>query len=267
MLFRSIKWDVGSMQRADFVLGAMVVCLDMAFLPRKGSQDSSPAPATPTTPGVEELRYTRAQQMDSLLNCISILDEEAAVSHDAYKAVGVLRVMVDKLQKREESERANKQAASAFENKFGGINEQEQGPEHSAAMTLGMLSAGLSPNTQAFMNGSGTGMTPGREFQMDGSYGNGGGFQADEALSPFTQMFGPTNLGASGAADVPDNLDWVRSDHLPSLCSRPDANERIDGMGSLSSTEQRQCNGDRSIFCWWLYTRAGHNDPAETIAG
>lgn len=231
----TIKWDVGGMQRADFVLGAMVVCLDMAYLPRKGSQGGNGSVTgvtcslSPDLNGCEELRHTRKHQMEALTRCLAILEEESKINMDAYKAVGVLRVMIDKIQNRDADDNARKEAAS-FGDKFGVGQEQDgRTPEQSAAMTLGMLSAGLSPNTAAWAGGQTgpTGLTPKSDMNMGGGYENG--FMPDEALSPFTQMFGPGPSATSGPMDVPDNLDWVR--FLMIMKVGECANEVLDGMG------------------------------------
>ena len=110
------------------------------------------------------------------------------------------------------------------------MQEQESStPEQSAAMTLGMLSAGLSPNTAAWTNGRAgtTGWTPKPDMNMGGGYENG--FMPDEALIPFTQMFGAGASATSGPGDLPDNLDWVRFLILVKVGEY--ANEVLDGMG------------------------------------
>lgn len=106
------------MQRADFVLGAIVVCLDMAFLPRKRSQEGTDSVTgatcslSPDLNGCEELRHTRKHQMEALTRCLAILEEEPKINMDAYKAVGVFRVMIDKIQNRDADDNARKEAAS-----------------------------------------------------------------------------------------------------------------------------------------------------------
>ena len=167
--------------------------------------------------------------MEALTRCLAILEEESKINMDAYKAVGVLRVMIDKIQSRDADDIARKEAAS-FENKFGAGQEQEDStPEQSAAMTLGMLSAGLSPNTAGWTSGQTgpTGLTPKPDMNMGGGYENG--FMPDEALSPFTQMFGAGASATSGPMDVADNLDWVRLLILVKVGEG--ANEYLDGMG------------------------------------
>ncbi len=200
-------------QRSDFVLGAMIVCLDLAFLPKKNKALSSGMSATTTSPGstvpgADELKYTRTEMMEALLGGIRIWEEESSISVEAYKAVGTLRVMIDKISQREEHERQklNQNINSNFEKTYTAGQQSQQGEEHSAAVTLGMLSAGLTPNTAEMFAGE-TGMTPGREnVQMEEGYETSA---FGEGMSPFSQMFGTQTAGTSGPLDLPDNLDWV----------------------------------------------------------
>ena len=89
-------------------------------------------------------------------------------------------------------------------------------PEHSAAMTLGMLSGGMTPNTAAAFN---TVQSPGGTNYptlglslptADGLTGLTPDFQPDtlgmaNSGSPFSSMFG--NMGEM---DLTQNFDWVR---------------------------------------------------------
>jgi len=83
--------------------------------------------------------------------------------------------------------------------------EAELQPEHSAAMTLGMLSTGLTPNYQSpggttyppLETGTGTGLTPDFSGDVMGGFNNN--------TTPFS-MF--TNLG-SADMNIDENFDWV----------------------------------------------------------
>jgi hypothetical protein len=69
-------------------------------------------------------------------------------------------------------------------------------PEHSAAMTLGMLSGGMSPNTAtAFNNIQSPG---GTAYHMDLGIGASGSSGGVSSLPDFSGMFGMAGLNAPG---------------------------------------------------------------------
>lgn len=152
-----------------------------------------------------------------------IWKESSETSMEAFKASGVLGIILEKLKL---VSAAKPQTTAEVFAQF-----DEQRPEHSAAMTLGMLSGGLTPNSAAMFNAmaqspggtrytgmdmgmndpvGGTGLTP--NFPMDTS---GNPFVGvNGAPSPFS-MFGNTG-GGMGIGEVPANLDWVC--YLLALC-------------------------------------------------
>ncbi|KFX86531.1 hypothetical protein O988_09521, partial [Pseudogymnoascus sp. VKM F-3808] len=108
-----VMWRLTSLQKNDFLLGAMIVSLDLNHDTRGSVSGSFWTPAQ------------RADMLSSLEGALAISEAEEASSMEAYKAAKVLRIMVDKL-KTQNSE----------------VQDEEMHPEHSAAMTLGMLSSG-----------------------------------------------------------------------------------------------------------------------------
>lgn len=212
---RSMKWAISSLTSGDFLLGAMIVCLDLHY-------DS-------ITEQYDRFFWTAEQtkrMYQALETSNRIWQEEKDNSIEAYKASNTLSIMLEKLRS------SGPQYPSNYEpqvptDAFAQFGDNLQ-PEHSAAMTLGMLSSGGIPqnNTQTFSplppinNSVGmmkysnvdmsmdeppirSGLTP--NYSMDGvnsgNLGNSGG-----ALSPFSQVFG--NMG--NLMDMPANLDWVR---------------------------------------------------------
>jgi len=188
-----MMWFVTSLQKNDFLLGAMIVCLDLNYDATAEQYDRffwSPE--------------QRANMLRALETVLAIWERGAGVSMEAFKAAKILRIMLEKL--RSQRDGLPQSTADAFAQ----FDEEQQ--EHSAAMTLGMLSSGgLTPNTAAMFAGAGAMTTPGR---VDTAMGDGGAYtDATTAnggpASPFSQIFGAG--AATSIMDLPDNLDWVSS--------------------------------------------------------
>ncbi|EMC93665.1 hypothetical protein BAUCODRAFT_53895, partial [Baudoinia panamericana UAMH 10762] len=181
---RSVKWYISSLTTHDFLLAAMLVCLDLyhtLLAERKGRR----VPLQPTSPLSTDLyaEDRREEMLKAVEHCIIIWEYLREDSMEAYKASLTLRVMVDKLkehqrmmeQQQQSPPQQQSQSGSStvpmmqpglhrapnygiFPNgRVGGINADDLPPEQSAAMTLGMLSSGgMSPNA-AFSQGVGGG--------------------------------------------------------------------------------------------------------------
>ena len=160
----SVKWYISSLTTHDFLLAAMLVCLDLyhcAEAERRGKK-----PSSPSSPMAEDLYHEdrREEMLSAVEHCITIWDAVREHSMEAYKASATLRVMVDKLKAHREQWKIMQQlpesqmeAAQHLENfkgrgypnfgifpnnTFQDINTDNLPPEQSAAMTLGMLSSG-----------------------------------------------------------------------------------------------------------------------------
>lgn len=206
---RAVRWHVSSLTKSDYLLGAMIVCLDLHY------DDIAESNAT------DPFFWTASQRKDmyeALENSRSIFALSAETSMESFKASRILTIMLDKLRANDSRPKPEPQSTSEA---FAAFDDSQ--PEHSAAMTLGMLqSGGMTPNTAALFNNTmpltpggrnlamdidpqiSTGMTP--NFSMDGMVGgNAAGFPQ----SPFGQVFG-NMTGFPGMMDMPSNLDWVR---------------------------------------------------------
>lgn len=234
---RSVKWFISSLTTHDFLLAAMIVCLDLYHtseaerLGQKSSTASSPADSDSFA------QDRREQMMNAIRHCIGIWDSLRDQSMEAYKASTTLRVMLEKLlahQAMHSNHQALRTSAmpypsrgsyGAFPNGIvGDVAGEEVPPEHSAAMTLGLLSAGgMSPNG-GFGSNSGMSLSAeGRGYpaSMAGllneplpertgltpQYSGVDGQAIPGAASPFTQMFGSGsgNVAMDGGMDA----DWV----------------------------------------------------------
>ncbi|CZT09354.1 hypothetical protein WAI453_003210 [Rhynchosporium graminicola] len=209
---RTMKWFINSLTKHDFLLAACIVCLDLHY---DFVSESLPEPP----PNYEPHFWSptqRSNMLAALETSHAMWKETAETSMEAYKASGILDVILSKLKMIGKKERPTTSEV------FAQTDEDSLRPEHSAAMTLGMLSGGLTPNSQAMFNAmaqspGGTtyagidtnmgessnnmGLTP--NYGMDTSipFGN-----LTNAASPLS-VFGNTGSGV-GMMDVPGNLDW-----------------------------------------------------------
>lgn len=216
---RSIKWFVTSIATRDFLLPAMLIALELHF-------DNQAVRAGERRDSHNMYFWTREQRQEmisSLQTTRAIykgLAEGPHTSMDAVKASSVLGIVLEKVKEGP----SNGKQDSANPDPFRGLGmESEIQPEHSAAMTLGMLSGGVtmapgstsaadamfrgSPEArmqQSFDmgfgstgsgSGSGSGMTPDYSGDMLGG---------DPGASPFSSMFG----NMAGNVDFTNNFDW-----------------------------------------------------------
>ncbi|KAH0349039.1 hypothetical protein KCU83_g5628, partial [Aureobasidium melanogenum] len=235
---RSVKWSISSLTTHDFLLAAMIVCLDLYHTSESDRSVIKTSSSNPSSPlnGDVWTQDRREQMIIALQHCASIWESLRDKSMEAYKASTQLRVMLGKLKAQEQQQTSmvgGREQQMRGTNQYGMRNhsfgafpngqvsdlvEDEVPPEHSAAMTLGLLSSGgVSPNAGFASNAPGslsmetrgfpasmagllnepmaerTGLTP----QYGGVDVNGA--QAVQgAASPFTQLFG-------GAAP---EVDW-----------------------------------------------------------
>ena len=124
-----VMWRLTSLQKNDFLLGAMIVSLDLNYDGRGGAGGRT--------------FWTAEQRVDMLAaleTALSIWEGDEATSMEAFKGAKVLRIMVDKLVAQQNEPSLQHQEV-----------DEEMHPEHSAAMTLGMLSSGGVAAPQAFV--------------------------------------------------------------------------------------------------------------------
>ncbi|KAK1778846.1 hypothetical protein QBC45DRAFT_327518 [Copromyces sp. CBS 386.78] len=136
--FRSIKWFVSSIATKEFLLPAMLIVLDLHY--DNTLRRTQTAPASP--PWTSE---QRAEMIASLEVTRDIWKGLADVSMEALKAFKVLEIMLDKINGTQSSEypaSATEIPTMAKTIEFS-APVQEMRPEHSAAITLGMLSSGI----------------------------------------------------------------------------------------------------------------------------
>lgn len=213
---RSIKWFVTSIATKDFLLPAMLIVLDLHFdniAERSGERQDS-----------QILYFWTPEQRMEMISSLELTRDIwkglAGGSMEAVKASNILEIMLQKIKSPAPSNvaPADQPEVPLKGDVFGAGSSSVTQPEHSAAVTLGMLSGGMTPNTAAAFNavqspggtvyppldmdlgmsapGVGSGMTP--DFSGEGLGGAG-------AASPFS-MF---NNMSGNNADFGGNFDWV----------------------------------------------------------
>jgi hypothetical protein len=216
---RSIRWHVNSIATKDFMLPAMIVVLDLHY--------DNQANRSEERRNSEAAFFWTTEQRREMIECLEttrdIWSSLANTSMEAYKASKVLEIMLVKIKSPAGAAAGDGLVDGVDEARpadvFAGFNAAEMRLEHTAAMTLGLLSGSMSPDQGSGFGslGSGiTGTTPLPFSSMDISLATGalpplgtdfgGDFGINNPQSPFSSMF---NLGGAGA-DL-SNFDWVSS--------------------------------------------------------
>ncbi|USP76860.1 hypothetical protein yc1106_04134 [Curvularia clavata] len=207
---RNVKWFISSLTTVDFLLAAMIVSSDLYHTTMESSARSPPTDApTWSSDRIDEM-------LEAIEIAVGIWDGLKDHSMEAYKAHTTLNVMLEQLKKH----RATKQAPNGFQAASSTYPLTQMGdnvaPEHSAAMTLGLLSTGgMTPNANMFdqrypasmanllndpVSQPSTGLTP-QYNQPNGPAG------AEAAPSPFSNLFG-ANLFQNLDLPPTDNINW-----------------------------------------------------------
>ena len=212
-----MKVSITSITAADFLLAAMIVALDLCY----GSEADKAAASSGdmSTWGSER----RSDMIRALEISLEIWKETSDQSMEAYKASTVLTIMLKKMRNSRPQQGRGAQnpfpfpsMSTAAENGQAFSAPVEEKPEHSAAMTLGMLSSGgIGQNATTQFNGAfpatsadsnmnnmqtSSGLTPG--FSMDQSTDG-----LPSAPSPLNFFSGTLLPGMDTNGDV--NIDWV----------------------------------------------------------
>ncbi|KAF2465081.1 uncharacterized protein BDR25DRAFT_92825 [Lindgomyces ingoldianus] len=213
---RNVKWFISSLTTVDFLLAAMIVCSDLYHTARFERQGRSP--------GGDVYLWShdrRDEMLDAIEVAVGIWDVLKDHSMEAYKAHATLSVMLQQLKQHQAMRQAQQSFSSAPSTAFPAPNPMDDSnvaPEHSAAMTLGMLSTGgLTPNSANMFDTRypasignllndpvpqqpSSGLSP--------NFGAGATSGPENAPSPFSNLFG-SSIGFQ-SMDLPstDNIDW-----------------------------------------------------------
>ncbi|KKK13395.1 hypothetical protein AOCH_001635 [Aspergillus ochraceoroseus] len=219
---RSRQNRVTSLSSSDFLLAATIVCLDLyhAYQVPSGGQTSADAFAWG--------RERRDEMLAAVQRSKDIWDELQDETMEAFKAGGALGVMLGRLRSGVAEKTSAGPPALAFE---------PQDEKQSAAMTLGLLSSGMTPLSQGPSTFSETPLK-----MADPLLPNFGGFTPADSIpgasSVFSNMFGQM-------PDMQVNLDWDAWDNYiqgPTLDTSnpwwsPADMQQQQSPGPLSSTQ------------------------------
>ncbi|CAO1606326.1 hypothetical protein XANCAGTX0491_009825 [Xanthoria calcicola] len=209
-----VRVQLSSLTSHDFLLAAMIISLDLgqgAEADRQG-RDS----ADLYTWGAER----REEMIRALETSIEIWKETRDTSMESYKASEILTVMINKIRTCVQANANGRQAPMTpfpFPSMTNGNTTSPYGPpqiedkpEHSAAMTLGMLSSGgLTPNASALYNNHGNGYPS--NTNMDNLQQNSGltpNYSMEQAPNGIPSAPSPFSFMTGGQTDMPVNVDW-----------------------------------------------------------
>ncbi|KAH4237128.1 hypothetical protein HBI06_045330 [Parastagonospora nodorum] len=212
---RNVKWFISSLTTVDFLLAAMIIASDLYHTIRCRRQPR---------PEEANMHLWSSEKIDEMIDAIdtavNIWDGLKDHSMEAYKAHTTLSVMLNQLKADRPTRQPQHngfQAATSVFPQPSPMDESNVAPEHSAAMTLGMLSTG--------------GMTPGSANMFDQRYpasmanllndpmpqpssgltpqynGQTSAPGVESAASPFSNLFG-ANLFQNLDLPPTDNLNW-----------------------------------------------------------
>lgn len=206
-----MKVFISSLTAHDFLLAAMIVCLDLWYgAEAEGAGRSS---GDLYTWGLER----RADMIQALEISHSIWAETRDESIEAYKASETLTIMLKKLRYNQTNGAPNlypfSNAANGSDHSRTYSSRAEEKPEHSAAMTLGMLShGGITPNSAAIFNGGFSALSGNINVSEVAAAGLTTTYAVDQSAT--RTVLGPVPFSFLGNGNPmlevpPANLDWV----------------------------------------------------------
>ncbi|KAI9719133.1 MAG: hypothetical protein M1828_006315 [Chrysothrix sp. TS-e1954] len=210
---QAIPWSVtSSITIHDFLLAAMIVALDLY---RTASAESKGQTADEGYAwGLEH----RDEMFTGLERSLSIWESMRDQSMEAFKATTILQVMLTKLRNHQALRQQLSSNFSFASNHDGTPADHHVAPEHSAAMTLGMMaSGGMTPDPanmyergyigQGMGQQLGSGVEQGAGMAAPAAQMSQGQSQGQQDINPFSNLFGPGGFQAIDMAPSA-NLDW-----------------------------------------------------------
>lgn len=213
---RNVKWFISSLNTNDFLLAGMITCLDLYHTMVAERAGRSP-------PGDDGFMWTsdrREEMFVAIQQSFRIWESRQNQSMEAYKGATTLKIMCNIL-KSNNAFGAGAANSTEFSGASGGNSnaygipgnamdeDPNVAPEHSAAMTLGMLSTGgaLSSNTSSTVFDNGRNAYPSPNTQSTPMSQRSAGLTPNFSLSSATS--GPSPTGTSGISTTPDLSSFV----------------------------------------------------------
>lgn len=207
------KMFVTSLTAHDYLLAAMIVSLAMYQSVQQERNGNSPLDLYD--------RSNRPNMMAAIEGSLRIWDSQKEESMEAFKATGILTAMMTSLRNYQDVSKPlqplQQQPSPFGSSPFSTTSSDDVklAPEHSAAMTLNMLSSGAMNPATANLFGpapvtfDAAPPAPGQTTTTAGAMtGYGAGQDGTSGVaSPFSSLFG--NTAAFQPLDVQSNLDWV----------------------------------------------------------
>ena len=213
-----MKVFISSLTAADFLLAAMIVALDLC----SGSEAESGSQSS------DDMYTWGSERRGDMIRAIEVSNdiwkETRDQSIEAYKASSILTVILDKMSRLQGAGRpqqnpfpfpgmgAPSMGTTTDGQAYGAPAEEK--PEHSAAMTLGMLSnGGMTPNSATLFNSGAFGSNVNGNTSMGDIQASGltPNYSMEDAANGIPAAPSPLSfLGNAGlGGDMPANLDWV----------------------------------------------------------
>ena len=208
-----MKIFTSSLTAHDFLLAAMILCLDLYY----GAESDVPerSSADMYTWGLER----RNDMIRALETSAEIWAETKDQSMEAYKASELIFVMLTKLKAPKNQGVRQPQSPFPFPGMgMGGTNNGtfdtgvEEKPEHSAAMTLGMLSnGGMQANTANMFNGGYSSMPNANTTMSEQQKANlAPNFSLEQSANGTASAPSPLSfMGNESLNMATANIDWV----------------------------------------------------------
>jgi len=209
-LVDATKFFICSLATHDFLLAAMIVSMDLYRAADAEKNGRSPTDLYESN--------SKAAKVAALEQSLRQWEESKEESYEALKATGMLTAMLIMLREQESLLRSKRPpfTQQSYSSGSGATPEDVKlAPEHSAAMTLGMLSTGasLTPGPPSVFPGNVNNnmYDPSQQIAqatIAQQYMAAGATDSTSVASPFASLFG--NVGHFQPMDpLPQNLDWV----------------------------------------------------------
>lgn len=254
---QSIKWYVTSVATKDFLLPAMLIALDLHF----DNEAQKPGERQNSQSLYFWTREQREEMIHSLELTIEIWKGLVDISMEAVKASKVLEVMLTKIKSCVRPDDQSSSPEVQMRTNFFGLADPDRlQPEHSAAMTLGMLSSGSTPGmASAFSTIQSPGGTTYGALDMDLKGTAAGGMALDTEAST-TSDFANTTLGMDGVQsplsmfssmansgmDFGGNFDWDSFENYAQTVNF--GGESYQFFSGNADSLQQQGSGDGGLF-------------------
>lgn len=245
---RNVKWFISSLTTVDFLLAAMIICSDLYHTARAERQGLPPSDVCLWS------HDRRDEMLAALETALSIWETLKDRSMEAYKAHATLQVMVNALKEHQITRKTQSFSTGSTFSSTSPMEDPNVAPEHSAAMTLGMLSTGgMTPNSANMFDtrypasignllNDPMPAQPGVNAQFGGVAVNPT-TGPEGAASPFSSLFG-ANIGVNMELPATNNIDWVRNHRS---ATRIDANT-VTGSVGFVHPRPRCGNGHKPVL-------------------